>query len=49
MCGKQYKWQKIETLPNVYMMYWKKKSRGTVTHLVNFEMGLLYRNTISPS
>jgi len=38
---------KIETVPNVYMMYWKKIG-GTVTRLVDFEMGLSYSNIISP-
>ncbi|PWW20581.1 MoaF-related domain-containing protein [Chryseobacterium sp. AG844] len=39
---------KIEIRPNVYMMYWKEKSGTTVTHVEDFEMGLLYTNITSP-
>ena len=34
--------------PNVYMVYWKEKSGTTVTHLEDFENGIVYTNITDP-
>lgn len=39
---------KVEIRPNVYMVYWKEKSGTTVTHVEDFEKGILYTNITNP-
>ncbi|PJJ08126.1 putative SnoaL-like aldol condensation-catalyzing enzyme [Flavobacterium sp. 1] len=39
---------KTEIRPNVYMVYWKEKSGTTVTHVEDFEKGIVYTNITSP-
>lgn len=39
---------KTEIRPNVYMIYWKEKSGTTVTHLEDFENGIVYTNITNP-
>jgi predicted SnoaL-like aldol condensation-catalyzing enzyme len=34
----------VEIRPNVYMVYWKEKSGFTITHLEDFEKGIVYTN-----
>lgn len=38
----------VEIRPNVYMVYWKEKSGTTVTHLEDFENGIVYTNITAP-
>ena len=40
--------KKVEIRPNVYMIYWKEKSGTTVTHVEDFENGIVYTNITSP-
>ncbi len=39
---------KTEIRPNLYMVYWKEKSGTTVTHVEDFEKGIVYTNITSP-
>ena len=39
---------KVEIRPNVYMIYWKEKSGVTVTHVEDFENGIVYTNITDP-
>ena len=39
---------KVEIRPNVYMIYWKEKSGTTVTHVEDFENGIVYTNITAP-
>lgn len=39
---------KVEIRPNVYMIYWKEKSGTTVTHVEDFENGVVYTNITAP-
>ena len=39
---------KVEIRPNVYMIYWKEKSGTTVTHVEDFENGIVYTNITDP-
>ena len=37
-----------EIRPNVYMTYWAEKSGATVTHIEDFEKGIVYTNITYP-
>ncbi|WP_459640642.1 MoaF-related domain-containing protein [Flavobacterium sp. CGRL2] len=40
---------KTEIRPNIYMIYWKEKSGTTVTHVEDFENGIVYTNITDPN
>ncbi len=39
---------KVEIRLNVYMIYWREKSGTTVTHVEDFENGIVYTNITDP-
>lgn len=40
---------KVEIRPNVYMIYWTEKSGTTVSHVEDFENGIVYTNITDPN